>query len=84
MGNPIGGGRQRIEAFIRLRRLDKATIDSVPEFKKKLWSWFLITRQWPQPIDQRQNNLGQNYLILFLMRMTRCNTKGLKAKSQND
>jgi len=44
----------------------------------------LVARQQPQPIDQRQNDLGQNFLISGLMRMTSCNTKGLKAKSQND
>ena len=29
---------------------------------------------------RRQNDLGQNDLSLFLMQMTRCNTKGFKSR----
>jgi hypothetical protein len=36
--------------------------------------------QKPQPTKQRQNNLGQNDLILI--RMTSYNTKEFKTKSQ--
>jgi len=44
----------------------------------------IVARLSHNQMIKRQNHLGQNYLILFLMLMNSCNTKGLKARSQND
>jgi len=94
MLDSLGAERPRIvyyelrlaAAFYRFSafKLQSAAILLTKLIPSRTLESYIVARQQPQAIDQRQNDLGQNYSILFLMRMTGYNTKRFKARSQNN